>query len=289
MRKAIAAIFIAMFAVVFVLGCTGAKKEEAGAGAGYTLTVNPQEVMTEGVSTFDLRITNPFEVKMANVHVTTPEISLPYTVDGRITTDGTDILPGQTYPVLMTLSIPKDAFGELSNKNIQVCFNYKTNYYYDVAKKSKTGTETFSTSQGQTSGPIKVSASGLDTLYIENKKATGSITVTNDWQGSIEKINSITTTVPAGLSGGIELKIGSTCTATATTGNVELKADSTNKEDPCKILFNKGVIASGLTVVATENTPEGATVGVDRVQGTIDYDYCYKILIPTITIKTVPQ
>jgi hypothetical protein len=283
MRKAIAAIFIAMFAVVFVLGCTGAKKEEAGAGAGYTLTVNPQEVMTGGVSTFDLRLTNPFEVKMANVKVTTPEISSPYTVSGQITTDGTDILPGQTYPVLMTLTVPSDAFGELSSKNIQVCFNYKTQYYYDIAKKSKSGTETFSTSQGQTSGPIKVAASGLDTLYIENAKATGSVTVTNDWQGSIEKINSITANVPTGLSG-IELKIGSSCTATAPSGTVTLAAN----DDSCKIMKNKGVIASGLTLVTTDSTT-ATTASVDRVQGIIDYDYCYKISIPTITIKTVPQ
>jgi hypothetical protein len=166
MRKAIAAIFIAMFAVAFVLGCTGgAPKSTTGAGSGYTLTVSPQEVMTGGMSTFDLRLTNPFEKSMNDVMVTTPEISDPYTVSGQINTSGTSILPGQTYPVLMTLDVLDTAFGKLENKNIQVCFNYTTDYYFDTAKKSKTGTEDFSTGQGQTSGPITVTPSGLNLLY----------------------------------------------------------------------------------------------------------------------------
>jgi hypothetical protein len=123
-------------------------------------------------------------------------------------------------------------------------------------------------------------------LYIENKKATGSVTITNDWQGSIEKINSITADVPSGLSG-IELKIGSGCVIAGPSGTVTL-ADDGSDASPCKIMHNKGVIASGITVVTTDSTT-ATTASVDRVQGTIDYEYCYKIVIPTITIKTVPQ
>jgi hypothetical protein len=285
MRKAIAAIFIAMFAVAFVLGCTGAKKETPGAGAGYTLAVSPQEVMTGGMSTMDLRLTNSFEKSMTDVMVTTPEISEPYAVSGYINTTGTNILPGQTYPVLMTLDVHDTAFGKLENKNIQVCFNYTTSYYYDVAKKSKSGTEEFSTGQGQTSGPITVTPSGLNMLYLENNKTTGSLTIANNWQGSIEKINKITATLPNGLSG-IEMKIGSNCSGaqTAAASDATLQKDSIG----CDILHNKGIIASGLTVVTALNETSD-TAGVVRVQGTIDYNYCYKIPIPTITVKTVPQ
>lgn len=277
MRKEFAAVLIAIFAVALVLGCTGGgDKEDTGAGKGYTLNVNPTSVVPGGIVTMDLRLSNPFERVMSNIKVTTPEIS--YDVSGQIESDGTEISPGQSYPALLTMEIPGNAFGDISNKNIKVCFNYVTDYYYDVAKKTKTGTEDFSISQGQTSGPIKVSQTGLDSLYVENNKATGSLAITNDWQGSIERINSITATVPSGLSS-IELKVGSSCSDDSTS-EAQLK--------DCSIFENKGAIASGLTVINTLNSDSDVT-GVTRVQGTVNLDYCYKVPVPTIKIQSVPQ
>ncbi len=42
------------------------------------------------------------------------------------------------------------------------------------------------------------------------------------------------------------------------------------------------------TVVTKLKSTSDATA-VSRVSGTIDYDYCYKIPVGTIKIKTVPQ
>jgi len=284
--KKLAFVALAMFVLVFALGCTGGKKETSGVGSGYTLSVTPTELITNGTTTIDLRLENVFDKDMTNVQVWLKDVShSAYQIDGE--QNGTNkigtIMPKQTYPVIMSLT--SERAGTISGKHIEVCFEYDTEYYFDIGMKSKKqASEVLSVESGASSGPLSVSATGFENIFYENGKGTGTLSLANNWIGKISKINSISAEFPTGgdLTSGLIAISG--CTSTATT-NAKLDGTDTDK---CGILSNDVAIANGLTLRAEVNVNKLATTStVERTQGNVNYTYCYQIEMPTITISSV--
>ena len=287
--KKLAFVALAMFAIVFALGCGG--KTEAGtpgssSGAGYTLTVMPTEIIEGGTATIDLRLENIFQENMDNVKVKFKDVGSIYTGTQGTTTVGT-IMPGQTYPVI--LSLDGNDEGTLSGKNIQVCFDYDTEYYFDVGLKSNDkATEQLSVESGASSGPMSVSVTGLENVFFNNQKGTGALTLSNTWIGKILKITTISADFPIGTyitNGTLGI---STCSDSALSSTDKKATLSSTDITNCKILTNDVAIGNGLTLKAEVGTSiQTSTTMVERVLGNVVYNYCYDIPLPTITIKSV--
>ena len=239
----------------------------------------PTELITDGQATVDLRITNIFDKEMTNTLVKYKDVSSIYVpISEQEGVSVGNVLPGQTYPVIMT--IKGSSVGTLSGKNIEVCFDYETEYYFDIGLKDKTkAAEKLSVESGASSGPMNISVVGLENVFYENEKATGALTLKNNWQGRIKQIDEVTIQFPlaSGInSGSIAI---SDCSGTSSI---------TESQEGCSILSNEVAIANGLTLRANvEVDSDEKGVAVERVLGTVNYNYCYEIPLPTITIKSV--
>lgn len=284
--KKLAFMAVALFALIFALGCTGGGTEETKGGAitgqGYSMTVSPTDTITGSPVTIDLRIENIFDKDMTNVQVRMKDVSSIYNKEGELT-DGTTIIKGQTYPVIMTLS--SDRAGTISGKHVEVCFDYDTEYYFDVGLKTKTqAAEELAVESGASSGPLGVTVAGLENVFYENLKGTGALTLSNDWQGKIKEIKSVSAEFPIGdyvNSGSISI---SGCTGTTSSGTTTIQSTDTG----CSILSNDVAIANGLTLRTEVGVNANQTaMTVERTVGDINYNYCYDIDLPTLTFKSV--
>ncbi|MDD5181861.1 MAG: hypothetical protein PHC66_01670 [Candidatus Nanoarchaeia archaeon] len=281
--KRLAFMAVALFALIFALGCTGGDKtEEAGTGQGYSMTVSPTDTITGSPVTIDLRLENIFDKDMTGVTVRMKDVSSIYNKDGELTT-GTTIIKGQTYPVIMTLS--SDRAGTISGKHVEVCFDYDTEYYFDIGLKSKSqAAEELAVESGASSGPLGVAVVGLENVFYENLKGTGALTLSNEWQGTIKEIKSVSAEFPVGSyvrSGAISI---SGCTGTTAGGVTTVKSTDTG----CSILSNDVAIANGLTLRTEVDVNATQTaLTVERTVGNVIYNYCYDIDLPTLTIKSV--
>ncbi len=290
MKNQLLFVLAAMFAIVFVFGCIGGGEEETEgmAGAGYTLNVNPQQVIAGGVITVDLRLQNIFEKDMENV--VAEMTGLPkgkYTGAEEPIEIGT-IVAGQEFPAIWTIETPDTEIKQTITPTIEVCFDYTTDFFFDTSIRPKElAAEEVSLQSSYSSGPITVSQIGLDNIFIKEGDTTsvaGSLNIQNNWQGKIKKINKISIDVSTdGLIS--DATIGyAKCGGTDT----EITPSGTD----CDILENELAIGDGITGKITITLDSGAstdTIEIERINGKAEYTYCYDIPVGTITVCPVGQ
>lgn len=288
--KKLAFLALAMFVLVFALGCTGEQQTETKAGTssgqGWTMTVNPTDVVEGGLITIDLRVENPYQEDMNNVAVDFKDVPKTYLVGDYGKVSGVSILPGQSYPVILQIDAKQP--GTISGRNIKVCFDYDTEYYYDIGLKTKSqATEELQTESGASDGPLSVTVTGLENIFYENGRGTGSMTLDNAGNGKMVEFKSIQADIPVGTyikNGSLSI---STCSDVTTSADTPVKLLSSDKTS-CAILSNDVAIANGL-VLRTEVgvDKEQTDLTVERITGNVNYNYCYEIPLPTITINEV--
>lgn len=220
--KRLAFVALTMFVLIFALGCSGKQEAAPGSGPGYTMTVTPTEVITDGPVTIDLRLENIFDKDMDNVTVTMKDVPGIYNKNGEITlADKVKITKGQTYPAIMMLS--SNRAGSISGKHVTVCFDYDSEYYFDIGLKSKKqATEQLSVDSGASNGPLDVAVSGFENVFYESGGQPGSLTLSNNWQGKISKIYRVSAQFPDGAVKSGSLSIAGcedTTTGAAASGN----------------------------------------------------------------------
>lgn len=272
--KKIIYLFALVFAAALVFGCLGNGDDPTPVG-DYTLNVEPRSVRDGGVATVDLSIRNSFERSIRNVDIEMVGLPSAYQDDTH-NMDIAEIMPGQEYPMIMTISTPGDLRTEQRlNPNIEVCFDYETDFFFDSSFIPAGSTEQVSLDRGQTRGPITITTSGFDRIHRQD--VTGSLSMQNNWIGEITRINKVE--VYESLEGS-SVELGySRCSA----GNV-MQPGTTD----CEILENRAAIRNGITATLSFRGIgfdfDGNRVGIDRAAGSIDVTYCYEIGVGSITV-----
>lgn len=290
MKNNMLAITAALFAVIFVFGCIGGGgDEDTGAGAGYSLAINPSDVIAGGIVTVDLRLTNVFENDMENVAVDIKRTGIPsnYEVTGSET--GLEITSGQEFPVIMNIEVPESAFAGTINPEAEVCFDYTLDYFFDVAVKNKTkASEDVTLTSASESGPFTVSTTGLETIFksATGKNSTGILTISNSWQGEIKEIKSVTATAPSGGQIDNMQLVFSNCAGNIGT-TTSISSDVSNA-DCNKRLTDENVIKRSISPkLVIDIDDAGETTSIERIQGNVGVNYCYDVPLGTISVTTV--
>ena len=280
MKREFIFVLIAFFALAFVFGCGSKEVEETG--SGYTMSVNPTNVVASGVVTVNMRLQNIFEKDMTN---TVAEMSgFPrgqFTGADAAINVGT-IVSNQEYPVIWTITTPDTQIQQSITPTVEVCFDYETEFLFDLAIKPRLlAAETVQLQKGVTSGPVTVSTMGLDELYAS---ITGSLNIQNNWQGQISKFNSLEINhATGGLIRSIVVQY-SQCGGNSNS----IRLGDTN----CDILSNKNAIGNGMTPIVKINLVDSLPterIEVERITGTVDYTYCYNVPVGTITVCPAGQ
>ncbi|MCD6546973.1 MAG: hypothetical protein J7K22_00245 [Nanoarchaeota archaeon] len=280
----------AMFALAFVFGCIGGEKEEeTPSGEGYTLKVNPQTVVAGGVVTIDLRIKNIFEKDMENVVAKLEGI--PKTgYSGAETVDVGTIVANQEFPVIWTISTPDTEIKQTITPTAEICFDYTTDFYFDTAIVPRDlAAEEVQLQSGCSTGPLEVSEVGLDRIFIKESgdtKLAGSLNIQNTWQGKIKEIKKIE------ISASTDGLIDSYGVSYAKCGDESTTSIPASGDTDCDILSNELAIGNGLTAKVNIALDSGATtdtIEIERINGKIEYTYCYDVDIGTITVCPAGQ
>ncbi len=267
-------LFALVFAAALVFGCLGNGDDPTPTG-DYTLSVEPRSVMDGGVVTLDLRIRNSFEKSINNIDIDMVGLPSAYQEPGH-SVNIAEIMPGQEYPMIMTIGTTGDLRTEQRlNPDIEVCFDYETDFFFDSSFIPTGSTEQVSLDRGQTRGPITISTSGFDRIHRQD--VTGSLNIQNDWIGEIARINRVE--IYESLEGS-NVELGySRCTA----GNVMQPGAG-----DCAILENRAAIRNGITATLSFKgigfNFGGDRAGIDRAAGSVDVTYCYEIPVGSITV-----
>lgn len=279
MKQQIIFVLIAFFAVAFVFGC--GEKEVEDTGVGYTLSVNPTNVVASGVVTINMRLQNIFEKDMENTGAEISGFPRQFTVANSKINVG-KIVAQQEYPVIWTMDTPNTDIKQSITPTVEVCFDYETEFIFDLAIKPRAlAAETVQLQKGVSNGPVLVSTIGLDELYAS---ITGSMNIQNNWQGTIKKFNSLE--INSAQNGFIKNIIVQYSQCGGTTNSIKLT------DANCDILSNKNAIGNGMTPIVKINLVDSLPtekIEIERITGSVNYTYCYNVPVETITVCPAGQ
>ena len=277
--KKMLVLFALVFAAALVFGCIGGGEEDETIGNEYSVSVSPRNIFEGGVSTIDFRVRNIFENDMENVVIKMSGLPAAYQDAGHITNVG-DILPGQEYPIIMTISAPSDVrVSQDINPKIEVCYEYKTDFFFDSSFIPRGVVEETSLSRRHSRGPISINVIGFDRVH--SSDVTGSLGIVNTGIGEISSINKLEIT---------ETLIGSSAKLSYSRcqGGSVINPDMEN----CDILSTKTIVRNGITsTIRFEGIDFGfdteTRAGVDRASGEVEIEYCYEVNVGTITVSPI--
>jgi hypothetical protein len=277
--------FTALFAVALVFGCIGGSSGGTNnqTNASGALKVTPTQTVAGGTITIQYTLTNSYENDMKNVQISLIGVPSNYGIPTPQTI--TTIVAKQQYPAIFTITAPPsiDIKQTLSPK-LEVCFNYDTNYFFDMLfKTTSLATETATAESGYSTGPISVTQMGLDTIFTNTQDHVGSLQITNIGSGKITNFGSISISKAAG-----SLYVNSIGLSYSTCGGTTGSGILTPSGTDCSILGNALAITNGLTATVKMSTTTAANqihaITTERVDGKVTTTYCYDTPVGTLTV-----
>lgn len=278
------------------LGCNNKKANVTDSGAGYTISVNPQNVVAGGTVVVDVRVTNTYENDMSNAKAAIYNVPTGYTGiegSGADPLGGTIISKGQEAPAIWTISTPDTTLKESFSPKVEICFDYITNYQFQSAFRQAKALAEVELSSAVSTGPIGVSAIGADSIFVkkdEQQLRSVTLDISNNANGYIKEIKSIKFTVPKASNIVSAGKIVyTTCGASASAGST---ADL--NMSGCANFGKKQVVSAGITTkleMITKDSGDAAATNpvIDKLSGSMAYTYCYEIQAGTITVCPAGQ
>ena len=277
--KKMVVLFALIFAAALVFGCIGGRDDTPAVGNEYSITVSPRSIFEGGVTTIDVRIRNVFENDLENVNIKMVGLPSAYQESGHTVNVG-DILPGQEYPIIMTIGAPDTVrVQQIITPKIEVCYEYTTDFFFDSSFVPRGVVEDISLSRRHSSGPISLNVVGFDRVH--SSAVTGSMAISNTGIGEISRINKIE--IAETLEGSSARLSYSKCT-----GMNRIVPDTGD----CNILATKSIVRNGITAtlrfegIGFDFDTE-TRAGVDRASGEIETMYCYEIDVGTITVNPI--
>ncbi len=287
MRKEIA-ITAAVFAILFVFGCTNPLQKKQQAPAEYNVTVTPRVIVPGGVSTIKFTINNNYEATMKGTMISIENVPGGFTATGGGKVG--DIPPGQSRPQVITIKAPQGLkLSEVLSPKVTVCYNYTTDFYSDFLFESVANPPTTSIPihSGYTKGPVSVTL-GNNVGYPSNtnKDTITSLTINNIGNGKIKQIYNVSVSITTSTKGGYEIN-GLDLTFYTCKGSGTNSVSISNCDD-----FKNSVVigdqAMGTLDIKTSGNVSAETqYDIQTLRGKVYFEYCYDVNVGSITVKPV--
>jgi len=285
MKKEI--IFTILIASILILGlgCSGKKAQVVQPETGYSVKMSSNKIIAPGSIVVNFAIKNIFLKEMRNTEISILGVPSSYSVSG--TNSLGTIMNGQEIPVIFNIGTEKDVnVKEEINPKIKVCFDYQSDFYFDIAfKKVDMYSQEIATPQSCVKGPVNITREGLDTIFEKQTNPVLNLNIQNSWIGTIQKFNKISLDIPSSdyIEGGALSY--SLCKNETNTKGVSISIP--DQSDNCGILNNAAAIANGIITSVTLSVPKELGISspvTERFTGFADYRYCYEVPLEKITV-----